>query len=165
MELTGGCACQSIRYECTEEPIVQVICHCRACQRASGSAFAAIMMVAADKFQFLKGEPAYHEVVGGTTGRRFRRGFCTKCGSPLTLHWPEISNVQMIQVGSLDDPSYFQPETELWLSSGYPWHSANPGTVKFEGRPIAGVRDRLEAYFAARGSTFGFKPPASASTP
>jgi hypothetical protein len=61
MNLTGGCACESIRYECTEEPIVQLICHCRACQRASGSAFAAVMMVAADNFQFLKGEPAYHE--------------------------------------------------------------------------------------------------------
>ena len=125
---------------------------------ASGSAFAAIMMVAADKFQFLKGKPAYHEVVGGTTGRRFWRGFCAKCGSPLTLHWPEVSNVQMIQAGSLDDPSCFEPQTELWLSSGYPWHSINSGTLKFEGRPISGVKDRLEAYFAARGSTLLAKP-------
>ena len=54
MKLSGGCACESIRYECTEEPIVQVICHCRACQRASGSAFAAIMMVAADRISFFE---------------------------------------------------------------------------------------------------------------
>jgi hypothetical protein len=158
MDLRGGCACENIRYECTEQPIVQVVCHCRACQRASGSAFAAIMMVAADKFRFLKGEPAYHEVIGGTTGRKFRRGFCARCGSPVTLHWPEIPSVQMIQVSSLDDPSWFQPETELWLSSGYRWHSVNPDTVKFEGRPLTGVRDRLEAYFATRGSAFGFPP-------
>jgi hypothetical protein len=32
MLVGGGCACRSIRYECTEEPIVQLICHCRACQ-------------------------------------------------------------------------------------------------------------------------------------
>jgi hypothetical protein len=110
------------------------------------------MMVAADKFQFLADEPSYYEVVGGTTGRRFQRGFCAKCGSPVTLRWPEISNVQMIQVGSLDDPSSFTPQTELWLSSGYSWHSLNPGTLKFEGRPITGVRDRLDAYFANRAS-------------
>ena len=158
MRLTGGCACECIRYECTEEPIVQLICHCRACQHASGSAFAAIMMVAADKFQFLKSEPSYHEVIGGTTGRRFCRGFCAECGSPVTLHWPEISNVRMIQVGSLDDPSCFQPQTELWLSSGHPWHSVNPDTLKFEERPITGVMDRLEAYFAARGSAFPPRP-------
>jgi hypothetical protein len=150
MFLSGGCACRSIRYECTEEPIVQLICHCRACQRASGSAFAAVMMVAADKFRFLGDEPSYHEVIGGTTGRRFRRGFCAKCGSPVTLHWPEISNVQMIQVGSLDDPSSFMPQTELWLSSSYSWHSVNSSTLKFEGRPITGVKDRLDAYFANR---------------
>jgi hypothetical protein len=57
MLLSGGCACQSVRYECTEEPIVQLICHCRDCQRAGGSAFAAMMIVAADKFKFLKKSP------------------------------------------------------------------------------------------------------------
>jgi hypothetical protein len=110
------------------------------------------MMFAADKFRFIKDEPAYHEVIGGTTGRKFRRGFCAKCGSPVTLHWPEVSNVRMIQVGSLDDPSAFRPHTELWLGSSYSWHSLNPDTEKFDGRPIIGVRDRLEAYFARRGS-------------
>ena len=158
MLIFGGCACERIRYECSEVPIVQVICHCRACQRASGSAFAAIMMVAADKFRFLKSEPSYHEVIGGTTGRKFRRGFCEKCGSPLTLHWPEVPRVQMIQAGSLDDPSIFRPHTELWLSSGYCWHSTNPDTVKFEGRPLTGVRDRLDAYFASRETAAVSKP-------
>jgi hypothetical protein len=149
MLLSGGCACKSVRYECTEEPIVQLICHCRDCQHASGSAFAAIMMLAADKFRFLEGEPAYHEVVGGS-GRKLRRGFCPKCGCPLTLHWPEWSATQMIQVGSLEDPSCFEPQTELWLARGYSWHSVNPHTLKFEQRPITGVRDRLDTYFANR---------------
>ena len=149
MLFSGGCACECIRYECVEETIVQLICHCRDCQRASGSAFAAIMMFAADKFRFVKGKPAHHEVTGGS-GRKLRRGFCAKCGSPLTLHWPEWSAVQMIQVASLDDPSCFEPQTELWLARGYSWHSTLPHTVKFEGRPLAGVKDRLDAYFANR---------------
>jgi hypothetical protein len=149
MLLAGGCACQCVRYECNENPIVQLICHCRDCQRASGSAFAAIMMVAADKFKFVKGEPAYHELIGGS-GRKVRRGFCPKCGSPVTLHWPEVAAIQMLQVGSLDDPSCFEPQTELWLSSGCSWHPVNPGTLKFEGRANTGVKDRLDAYFASR---------------
>jgi hypothetical protein len=149
MLLSGGCACQSIRYECTEKPIVQLICHCRDCQRASGSAFAAVMMVATDKFRFLKEEPAYHEVIGGS-GRSLRRGFCAKCGTPVTANWPEMAAVKIIQVGSLDDPSCFEPQTEPWLSSGYSWHPVNPSTLKFECRPITGVKDRLDAYFASR---------------
>ena len=55
VSLKGGCACENILYECTEEPIVQLICHRRDCQRASGSAFAPVMFFAADKFRFLKG--------------------------------------------------------------------------------------------------------------
>ena len=77
--LTGGCACENIRYECTEEPIVQLICHCRDCQRASGSALAPLMFFAADKFRFLKSTPTFHEVVGGS-GR---------LGSRISAHWPE----------------------------------------------------------------------------
>jgi hypothetical protein len=121
------------------------------------------MMVDADKFRFLSEEPSYHEVIGGTTHRPFRRGFCAKCGSPVTLHWPEVSNVQMLHVGSLDDPSRFEPQIELWLSDGFHWHSQNPNTVKFDGRPITGVKDRLDAYFTNRGSAFAFVPRNSGS--
>jgi len=48
--LTGGCACENIRYECTEGPIVQLICHRRDRQRAS--AFAPAMFFAGDKFRY-----------------------------------------------------------------------------------------------------------------
>jgi len=157
MVIAGGCACQSIRYECTEEPIVQLICHCRDCQRASGSAFGALMIVAADRFRLLSGEPAYYEVIGGTR-QSFRRGFCAKCGSPVTLHWPEASNVQIVHVGSLDDPSSFKPQTELWLSSAHPWHSLNPDTVKFNRGATTGVIDRLVTYFERRGIAFALVP-------
>ena len=42
-EIHGGCACSASRYTCSERPLVQMICHCRDCQRASGSAFAACL--------------------------------------------------------------------------------------------------------------------------
>ncbi len=44
--LNGGCACGSIRYECKSKPILEYKCHCRACQRASGSGFLALFWVA-----------------------------------------------------------------------------------------------------------------------
>ena len=148
-ELTGGCACQAIRYECTGEPIVQLICHCRDCQRASGAAAATLMMVPADTFRFVKGKPAFYEITGGS-GRQICRGFCSSCGSPVTGHWPVADDIQMIFVGSLDDPSVFKPQTELWLGSGHPWHSVNPDTLKFDGPPLSGVRDRLAAFRESR---------------
>jgi hypothetical protein len=42
---TGGCMCGAIRYECSTEPLAMGICHCRDCQRATGSAFAAALML------------------------------------------------------------------------------------------------------------------------
>lgn len=41
---SGGCACGAIRYECSGEPLASLNGHCRDCQRASGSAFAAILI-------------------------------------------------------------------------------------------------------------------------
>ena len=102
-----------------------------------------------DTFRFVKGKPAFYEITGGS-GRQICRGFCWSCGSPVTGYWQAADDIQMIFVGSLDDPSAFKPQTELWLGSGQPWHSVNPDTLKLDGPPQSGVRDRLEAFRASR---------------
>src|SRR5271154_6341838 len=61
-KITGGCACGRIRYECTEKPLVQLICHCPDCKRASGSAFAAVLVVPCDRLAFTGGDLKYYEV-------------------------------------------------------------------------------------------------------
>ena len=38
-ELTGGCACGSIRYQLLDKPMFVHCCHCDDCQRLTGSAF------------------------------------------------------------------------------------------------------------------------------
>jgi len=64
------------------------------------------MFFAADKFRFLKSTPTFHEVVGGS-GRLVRRGFCGKCGSRISAHWPEDLRIQIVTVSSLDDHPVF----------------------------------------------------------
>ena len=147
--LTGGCACENIRYECTEEPIVQLICHCRDCQRATGSALAPGMFIAGDKFRYLKSTPTFHEVVAHS-GRQIQRGFCGKCGRFVGARWPANPHMVVVSPISLDDPSGFQPTVEIWLSRAQPWHPVHPETTKFEGPPLSGVKDKIDAYFAKR---------------
>jgi hypothetical protein len=42
---TGGCQCGSVRYVLAAEPVRTVACHCKECQRQSGSAFGMSMIV------------------------------------------------------------------------------------------------------------------------
>jgi len=146
----GGCACGRIRYECSEQPIVQLICHCRDCQRASGSAFAAVLVVPSDRLKFSGSELKYHSI-NADSGRTMRRGFCNECGSPVSIRRPETPLVEFLQAASLDDPSKFRPSCEVWVSRADPWHPLHAATPKFEQSPAAeAVRGPIEAYFAAR---------------
>ena len=84
-KLSGGCACGAIHYECNADPVVMLNCHCRDCQHASGSAYAAVVVVPKAAVQ-LRGEPRYHRIVG-TAGKSVERGFCPTCGSQVTMKW------------------------------------------------------------------------------
>jgi hypothetical protein len=81
LNFTGGCMCGEIRYECSAEPIAMGLCHCRDCQRATGSAFAAALMVPRSTVT-ITGDVKYYEVIGDS-GNPIRRGFCANCGSRL----------------------------------------------------------------------------------
>lgn len=149
MAITGGCACRRIRYECDEKPLVHLICHCFDCQKASGSEAAALIFVPCDRVRFTC-EPKYYEVTGAS-GRKLQRGFCPQCGSPVSGRWPAQSMFQLLQVGSLDDRSIFDPSVECWVSRAEPWHVLHPSTVKFDQAPsLQAVRGQIDAYFARR---------------
>jgi hypothetical protein len=82
-KLSGGCACGAIRYECDADPVIMINCHCRDCQKASGSAYAAIVVVPKGAVQ-IRGEPRYHKVVA-QSGKATQRGFCRKLRQPNNL--------------------------------------------------------------------------------
>lgn len=129
---TGGCLCGAIRYECSAEPIVMGNCHCRDCQQASGSAFAAAILVPRNAVT-IAGDVKYYEVTGdsgGTVGR----GFCPNCGSTL-FSKPPMPEFMGITAGSLDDPSEFKPSMDFYTASAQPWDYMNPDLPKFAKMP------------------------------
>ncbi|NJL63609.1 MAG: GFA family protein [Richelia sp. RM2_1_2] len=129
---TGGCMCGAIRYECTAEPIAMGNCHCRDCQQATGTAFAAAMVVPCNAVT-ITGEAKYFDVVGDS-GSIVGRGFCPKCGSRL-FSKPPIPELMGIMAASLDDPSEFQPAMDIYTASAQPWDCMNPDLPKFEKMP------------------------------
>ncbi|HEY2102404.1 MAG TPA: GFA family protein [Chthoniobacterales bacterium] len=129
---TGGCACGEIRYECAGKPIATFNCHCRDCQRASGSAFTAVVYVPAKAFRITKGSPRYHRTPSDKLGYNVR-AFCPECGSRL---FGGISDVgQGITASSLDDPGWFRPQFDIFTCDAQPWDRMDPALRKFEGFP------------------------------
>lgn len=134
-QLTGGCACGTIRYACSAEPLLALNCHCRDCQRASGSAFVAILRVPAAAFTVTKGKPKFYTTTGDS-GNSVSRGFCSECGSPLFSRLSAgLSNVVGVRVGSLDDPNGYRPTMDIFIASAQPWDHMNPELPKFPNYP------------------------------
>jgi hypothetical protein len=133
---TGGCVCGAIRYEVSAEPLTMFNCHCRDCQRTSGGAFSAVVYVPRKAFKITQGTPHYYstksEIVGGN-----KRGFCPECGS--RLFGGETDEGQGILAASLDDPTLFKPEVNMWTSDAQPWDQMDRNLPKFEKYPPEAV--------------------------
>jgi hypothetical protein len=134
LPLTGGCACGAIRYETTAEPLVMFHCHCRDCQRASGGPFTSFVIVPAEAFRFSQGSLRFHDSPSHRGGKT-HRGFCADCGSPILAKTDANPDIVAIRTASLDDPSWFKQQMDVWTSDAHPWDQMNPGLPKFEKYP------------------------------
>jgi hypothetical protein len=136
LPFTGGCACGAIRYECTAEPISMFNCHCRDCQRVTGAGHASVVLVPAAAFKVTRGERSYHFTASAAIGRH-KRGFCAECGSRLTggENRQGTSEIVGINAGSLDDPSWFRPQYDIFTSDAQPWDQMDPAIPKYEKYP------------------------------
>lgn len=136
LPIEGGCACGAVRYESRAEPIATLKCHCRDCQRISGSPHVCAVLFPADAFRFTRGQPSY-SCTPSDGGGRHQRGFCAICGSRLTGGESPDSPTGFVgvTVGSLDDASWFQPQMEIWIQDAQPWDPPLPGIPQFARNP------------------------------
>src|SRR5215475_12568411 len=132
---SGGCACGAIRYECTADPVFSWNCHCRDCQRASGSAFCPVLYVPKAALT-TRGKSSYYDV-RAESGNQVSRGFCPECGSPVFIQAELVPSLQGLWAASLDDPSQFQPSVQVWIGSAQPWDCLHPTLPQFEKAPTA----------------------------
>jgi hypothetical protein len=136
-KLDGRCLCGAITYNSDAEPAFTAICHCRDCQRQSGAAFSIIVGVPKAELQ-LSGELSTHATVGEDHGRETQRQFCGACGSPILSLSDAMPEIAFIKAGTLDDPSWLQPQLEVWGKSAHPWVAEVEGRPRMERGPQAG---------------------------
>ena len=131
---SGGCACGAIRYESTAEPVLMLHCHCRDCQRSSGGPFAPFVVVPKEGFKLVQGSLHFYDSPS-EAGGAVHRGFCPACGSPILGKPDAASHLVAIRAASLDDPSWFKPQMDVWTSDAQAWDQMNPALPKFETYP------------------------------
>ena len=117
----GGCLCGAVRYRIEGAPRVSLICHCQSCRKAAGAPSVAWVTVATAHLEWRRGEPERYRSSAPVV-----RGFCARCGTPLT--WSHERSPEEIDVttASLDDPARYPPTREVWLSERIDWEVANP---------------------------------------
>ncbi|MBN8744642.1 MULTISPECIES: GFA family protein [Thiomonas] len=131
--LTGGCLCGAIRYKCQGEPVFSGNCHCRDCQRTSGSAFTPAMFYPEIAVK-IEGNPKSYETTADS-GNKIWRLFCPSCGSQLFSKLEMLPGMIGLRAGTLDDPSAFHPKLDFYTSSAPTWDFMNPQLPKFERAP------------------------------
>jgi hypothetical protein len=131
---TGGCLCGAVRYESTGDPVFSLQCHCRDCQRQTGSAYVAAMRVPASGFRITQGAPRRF-VSKSDGGNEVTRAFCGDCGSPIYIQVSTRPDLVGLRVGTLDDPSGFRAEADIFVRSAQPWDYMNPALPKYDTYP------------------------------
>lgn len=124
----GGCTCGVVRYRLMREPLFVHCCHCRWCQRETGSAFVINALIEADQAPLLEGCPEM-VVTPSASGRGQRIARCPQCRVALWSHYSGLGDaVRFIRTGTLDNPDRLSPDIHIYTMSKQPWVVIPSGT-------------------------------------
>ena len=130
--LEGACGCGAVRYRLTDEPIFVNNCHCRLCQRQTGTGSAVNAFIESDRLEHLSGEITEHEFTTGSGGTQIVIR-CATCGTPLWSHYPRIGRKAAgVRAGTLDDPSAVRPDAAIFVVDRPAWAALPDGIPAFE---------------------------------
>ncbi len=128
----GGCTCGAVRYRLTRSPIIIHCCHCRWCQRETGTAFALNAMIETACVSLLCGDTEQVEIPSNSGGgQKIVR--CPSCRIALWSHYAGAGEVlSFVRVGTLDDPDALPPDVHIYTGSKQPWVILSLDTPVFE---------------------------------
>lgn len=130
IQLEGGCLCGAVRYVLTAQPNFVYFCHCRDCQRESGSPFVTDMDI--DKAAVQIAGPLTRYTRTGDSGKSIHRNFCTHCGTTLLTEFDVDPQHVSIKACSLDDPSWVKPDRHLYVCRMQSWVKLTDGLTQYE---------------------------------
>jgi hypothetical protein len=131
--ITGGCLCGQIRYTASGDSAFSGLCHCRNCQRYTGSAFETVVAYPSAAVSVQGTLKTYNDT--GDSGKPVYRRFCPNCGSGVVAEAEALPGLTLLLAGTLDDPSSYKPAMEVYCSSAQPWTNAASERQRFDKMP------------------------------
>jgi len=131
-QFDGGCDCRQVRYRLATRPMFVNCCHCRWCQRETGSAFAINAMIESERVHLLAGEVEVVDTPSASGyGQKISR--CPKCRIALWSNYGGSGDtVRFVRVGTLDEPDRMPPDIHIFTTTKQPWVLLPPGTPAVE---------------------------------
>jgi|ERR671935_1855864 hypothetical protein len=115
----AACSCGQLRLTVDGEPVRISVCHCLACQRRTGSAFAVQARFPADRVRIAGRYVEYVRTSDDGEERTFH--FCPECGG--TVFYMTGPELIAVPVGAFADPSFPPPTVSVYESRRHAWVS------------------------------------------
>ncbi len=117
----GGCTCRAVRFALLSEPLIVHCCHCRWCQRETGSAFVLNALIEANRMQTLHGTPDLIDTPSNS-GKGQKVARCPTCQVALWSTYNGAGEkLRFVRVGTFDEPDRFPPDIHIYTESKQPW--------------------------------------------
>lgn len=125
--LEGHCGCNDVRYRLASAPLIVHCCHCRYCQRETGSAFVLNAVIETARVEVLGGAPE-RVVTPSASGKGQIIVRCPRCRIAVWSHYAQAGDVMaFVRVGTLDEPDRLPPDVHIYTSTKQPWVVLPPG--------------------------------------
>jgi hypothetical protein len=110
-----------VRYRLTRSPLIVHCCHCRWCQRETGSAFALNALLETACLEPVAGAAELIDTPSNSgKGQRIAR--CPNCRVALWSHYAGLGQLlSFVRVGTLDEPDQLPPDVHIFTESKQPW--------------------------------------------
>ena len=131
--LSGACFCTAVRYRLTRAPMFVHCCHCRDCQKQTGSAFAINALIERSSIVLAEGSTEPIRVTMKTdSGRPHDIYRCPECQSAVWSDYSRRGVMVFLRVATLDGPHGIEPDVHIFTRSKLPWVQLPPGARRFE---------------------------------
>lgn len=134
-EHEGGCLCGAVRYRVTGDPTWSGACHCKQCQRGTGTPFAMGVYFLDTQVEMTGGVLKQYEYTSDGSGRWLRLDFCENCGTTVTGTSENTPGERWIAGGTFDDPDWVDIEMHIWTKSAHHSVVIPPDAITFPGEP------------------------------